>query len=114
MWNSYNAEMFYGGEPLDRVIDSAYYENETVEDLKVCIEGLQGLANQPEGSGVSQDGAISFGELYPVAGTDYYPDMVTNTVNTSANVFDNTKDGKQNHPWNPTDLQESIEHSVGS
>ena len=117
MWNSYNAEMLYGGQPLDSVIDSAYYENRTVEDLKVCIEGMQGLANQPEGSGHAfSAGTVQpvFGEAYPEAGGVVpYPDMVTNVVNTSANVFDNTQGGIQNHPWNPTDFQENIAHSVG-
>ena len=118
MWNTYDPSFFYGGQPLDRVIDSAYYQDETVEDLKVCIEGLQGLANQPEGTG-RLAGDVSQGAAYPEAGGDVnngtgYPDMVTNTVNTSANVFDNTQDAKQNHPWNPTNLQESIEHSVGA
>ena len=119
MWNTYDPSFFYGGQPLDRVIDSAYYQDNTVEDLKVCIEGLQGLANQPEGSGRLAGGNdVILSVAYPEAGGDVnngtgYPDMVTNTVNTSANVFDNTQDGKQNHPWNPTNLQESIEHSVG-
>ena len=117
MWNTYDPSFFYGGQPLDRVIDSAYYQDNTVEDLKVCIEGLQGLANQPEGTG-RLAGNVSDGAAYPEAGGDVnngtgYPDLVTNTVNTSANVFDNTQDAKQNHPWNPTNLQESIEHSVG-
>ena len=118
MWNTYDPSFFYGGQPLDRVIDSAYYQDETVEDLKVCIEGLQGLANQPEGTG-RLAGNVSQGAAYPEAGGDVnngtgYPDMVTNTVNTSANVFDNTQDAKQNHPWNPSNLQENIEHSVGA
>ena len=119
MWNTYDPSFFYSGQPLDRVIDSAYYQDNTVEDLKVCIEGLQGLANQPEGSGRLAGGNdVILSEAYPEAGGDVnngtgYPDMVTNTVNTSANVFDNTQDAKQNHPWNPTNLQESIEHSVG-
>ena len=117
MWNTYDPSFFYSGQPLDRVIDSAYYQDNTVEDLKVCIEGLQGLANQPEGTG-RLAGNVSQGAAYPEAGGDVnngtgYPDMVTNTVNTSANVFENTQDAKQNHPWNPTNLQESIEHSVG-
>ena len=43
MWNTYDPSFFYSGQPLDRVIDSAYYQDNTVEDLKVCIEGLQGL-----------------------------------------------------------------------
>ena len=118
MWNTYDPSFFYSGQPLDRVIDSAYYQDNTVEDLKVCIEGLQGLANQPEGTG-RLAGNVSDGAAYPEAGGDVnngtgYPDMVTNTVNTSANVFENTQNAKQNHPWNPTNLQESIEHSVGA
>ena len=119
MWNTYDPSFFYSGQPLDRVIDSAYYQDETVEDLKVCIEGLQGLANQPEGSGRLAGGNdVILSVAYPEAGGDVnngtgYPDLVTNTVNTSANVFDNTQDAKQNHPWNPTNFQENVEHSVG-
>ena len=115
MWNTYDPSFFYGGQPLDRVIDSAYYQDETVEDLKVCIEGLQGLANQPEGTG-RLAGDVSQGAAYPEAGGDVnngtgYPDMVTNTVNTSANVFDNTQDAKQNHPWAPTPIITSVTHA---
>ena len=115
MWNTYDPSFFYGGQPLDRVIDSAYYQDNTVEDLKVCIEGLQGLANQPEGTG-RLAGPTSQGADYPEAGGDVnngtgYPDMVTNTVNTSANVFDNTKNAKQNHPWNPTPIVSTITHA---
>ena len=115
MWNTYDPSFFYSGQPLDRVIDSAYYQDETVEDLKVCIEGLQGLANQPEGTG-RLAGDVSQGAAYPEAGGDVnngtgYPDMVTNTVNTSANVFDNTQDAKQNHPWAPTPIITSVTHA---
>ena len=115
MWNTYDPSFFYGGQPLNRVIDSAYYQDNTVEDLKVCIEGLQGLANQPEGTG-RLAGPTQQGAAYPEAGGDVnngtgYPDMVTNTVNTSANVFDNTKDAKQNHPWAPTPIITSVTHA---
>ena len=115
MWNTYDPSFFYSGQPLDRVIDSAYYQDETVEDLKVCIEGLQGLANQPEGTG-RLAGNVSQGAAYPEAGGDVnngtgYPDMVTNTVNTSANVFDNTQNAKQNHPWAPTPIITSVTHA---
>ena len=115
MWNTYDPSFFYSGQPLNRVIDSAYYQDETVEDLKVCIEGLQGLANQPEGTG-RLAGDVSQGAAYPEAGGDVnngtgYPDMVTNTVNTSANVFDNTQDAKQNHPWAPTPIITSVTHA---
>ena len=115
MWNTYDPSFFYGGQPLDRVIDSAYYQDNTVEDLKVCIEGLQGLANQPEGTG-RLAGPTQQGAAYPEAGGDVnggtgYPDMVTNTVNTSANVFDNTKNAKQNHPWAPTPIITSVTHA---
>ena len=118
MWNTYDPSFFYGGQPLDRVIDSAYYQDETVEDLKVCIEGLQGLANQPEGTG-RLAGPTSQGADYPEAGGDVnngtgYPDMVTNTVNTSANVFDNTQNAKQNHPWAPTNIITSVTHATAS
>ena len=118
MWNTYDPSFFYGGQPLDRVIDSAYYQDNTVEDLKVCIEGLQGLANQPEGTG-RLAGNVSQGAAYPEAGGDVnngtgYPDMVTNTVNTSANVFDNTQDAKQNHPWAPTNIITSVTHATAS
>ena len=118
MWNTYDPSFFYSGQPLDRVIDSAYYQDNTVEDLKVCIEGLQGLANQPEGTG-RLAGPTSQGADYPEAGGDVnngtgYPDMVTNTVNTSANVFDNTKDAKQNHPWAPTNIITSVTHATAS
>ena len=117
MWNTYDPSFFYSGQPLNRVIDSAYYQDNTVEDLKVCIEGLQGLANQPEGSGRLAGGNdVILSVPYPEAGGDVnngtgYPDMVTNTVNTSANVFDNTQDGKQNHPWAPTDIVTSVTHA---
>ena len=117
MWNTYDPSFFYSGLPLNRVIDSAYYQDETVEDLKVCIEGLQGLANQPEGSGRLAGGNdVILSVPYPEAGGDVnngtgYPDMVTNTVNTSANVFDNTQDGKQNHPWAPTPIITSVTHA---
>ena len=118
MSNTYNADFFYGGQPLDRVIDSFYYQDNTVEDLKVCIEGSQGLANQPESGGFSSNGTDHGGRNGAVlvnAGGDLgFPNIVNNTVDTSANIYDNTKGGKQNHPWNPTDLQESIEHSVGA
>ena len=120
MWNTYDPSFFYSGQPLDRVIDSAYYQDETVEDLKVCIEGLQGLANQPEGSGRLAGGNdVILSVPYPEAGGDVnngtgYPDMVTNTVNTSANVFDNTQDGKQNHPWAPTNIITSVTHATAS
>ena len=118
MSNTYNPDFFYGGQPLDRVIDSFYYQDNTVEDLKVAIEGCQGLANQPESGGFSSNGTDHGGRNGAVlvnAGGDLgFPDIVTNTVDASANIFDNTKGGKQNHPWNPTDLQESIEHSVGA
>ena len=115
MWNTYDPSFFYSGNPLNRVIDSAYYQDNTVEDLKVCIEGLQGLANQPEGTG-RLAGDVSQGAAYPEAGGDVnngtgYPDMVTNTVNTSANVFDNTQDAKQNHPWAPTDIITTVTHA---
>ena len=118
MWNTYDPSFFYSGQPLDRVIDSAYYQDETVEDLKVCIEGLQGLANQPEGTG-RLAGPTSQGADYPEAGGDVnngtgYPDMVTNTVNTSANVFDNTQNAKQNHPWAPTNIITSVTHATAS
>ena len=118
MWNTYDPSFFYSGLPLDRVIDSAYYQDNTVEDLKVCIEGLQGLANQPEGTG-RLAGPTSQGADYPEAGGDVnngtgYPDMVTNTVNTSANVFDNTQDAKQNHPWAPTNIITSVTHATAS
>ena len=120
MWNTYDPSFFYSGQPLDRVIDSAYYQDNTVEDLKVCIEGLQGLANQPEGSGRLAGGNdVILSVAYPEAGGDVnngtgYPDMVTNTVNTSANVFDNTQDGKQNHPWAPTNIITSVTHATAS
>ena len=120
MWNTYDPSFFYSGQPLDRVIDSAYYQDNTVEDLKVCIEGLQGLANQPEGSGRLAGGNdVILSVPYPEAGGDVnngtgYPDMVTNTVNTSANVFDNTQDGKQNHPWAPTNIITSVTHATAS
>ena len=118
MSNTYNADFFFGGQPLDRVIDSFYYQDNTVEDLKVCIEGSQGLANQPESGGFSSNGTDHGGRNGAVlvnAGGDLgFPNIVNNTVDTSANIYDNTKGGKQNHPWNPTDLQESIEHSVGT
>ena len=115
MWNTYDPSFFYGGQPLDRVIDSAYYQDNTVEDLKVCIEGLQGLANQPEGTG-RLAGPTSQGADYPDAGGDVnngtgYPDLTA--TGETFNVFENTQNAKQNHPWNPTNLQESIEHSVG-
>ena len=118
MWNTYDPSFFYSGQPLDRVIDSAYYQDNTVEDLKVCIEGLQGLANQPEGTG-RLAGPTSQGADYPEAGGDVnngtgYPDMVTNTVNTSANVFDNTQNAKQNHPWAPTNIITSVTHATAS
>ena len=118
MWNTYDPSFFYSGQPLDRVIDSAYYQDNTVEDLKVCIEGLQGLANQPEGTG-RLAGPTSQGADYPEAGGDVnngtgYPDLVTNTVNTSANVFDNTQDAKQNHPWAPTNIVTSVTHTTAS
>ena len=118
MWNTYDPSFFYSGQPLDRVIDSAYYQDNTVEDLKVCIEGLQGLANQPEGTG-RLAGPTSQGADYPEAGGDVnngtgYPDLVTNTVNTSANVFDNTQDAKQNHPWAPTNIITSVTHATAS
>ena len=118
MSNTYNPDFFFGGQPLDRVIDSFYYQDNTVEDLKVCIEGSQGLANQPESGGFSSNGTDHGGRNGAVlvnAGGDLgFPNIVNNTVDTSANIYDNTKGGKQNHPWNPTDLQESIEHSVGA
>ena len=118
MSNTYNADFFYGGQPLDRVIDSFYYQDNTIEDLKVCIEGSQGLANQPESGGFSSNGTDHGGRNGAVlvnAGGDLgFPNIVNNTVDTSANIYDNTKGGKQNHPWNETNLQESIEHSVGS
>ena len=118
MSNTYNPDFFYGGQPLDRVIDSFYYQDNTVEDLKVAIEGSQGLANQPESGGFSSNGTDHGGRNGAVlvnAGGDLgFPNIVSNTVDTSANIYDNTKGGKQNHPWNPTDLQESIEHSVGA
>ena len=118
MSNTYNPDFFYGGQPLDRVIDSFYYQDRTVEDLKVAIEGSQGLANQPESGGFSSNGTDHGGRNGAVlvnAGGDLgFPNIVNNTVDTSANIYDNTKGGKQNHPWNPTDLQESIEHSVGA
>ena len=118
MWNTYDPSFFYSGQPLDRVIDSAYYQDNTVEDLKVCIEGLQGLANQPEGTG-RLAGPTSQGADYPEAGGDVnngtgYPDLVTNTVNTSANVFENTQDAKQNHPWAPTNIVTSVTHATAS
>ena len=116
MWNTYDPSFFYGGQPLTRVIDSAYYQDETVEDLKVCIEGLQGLANQPEGTG-RLAGPTEQGAAYPDAGGDVnngtgYPDLTA--AGETFNVFENTQDAKQNHPWNPTNFQESIEHSVGA
>ena len=118
MSNTYNPDFFYGGQPLDRVIDSFYYQDNTVEDLKVAIEGSQGLANQPESGGFSSNGTDHGGRNGAVlvnAGGDLgFPNIVSNTQDLSANIFDNTKGGKQNHPWNPTDLQESIEHSVGA
>ena len=118
MSNTYNPDFFFGGQPLDRVIDSFYYQDNTVEDLKVCIEGSQGLANQPESGGFSSNGTDHGGRNGAVlvnAGGDLgFPNIVNNTVDTSANIYDNTKGGKQNHPWNETNLQESIEHSVGS
>ena len=117
MSNSYNPDFFYGGQPLNRVIDSAYYQDNTVEDLKVAIEGSQGLANQPESGGFSSNGTDHGGYNGAVlvnAGGDLgFPNIVNNTQDTSANIFDNTKGGKQNHPWNPSNLQESIAHSVG-
>ena len=118
MSNTYNPDFFFGGQPLDRVIDSFYYQDNTIEDLKVCIEGSQGLANQPESGGFSSNGTDHGGRNGAVlvnAGGDLgFPNIVNNTVDTSANIYDNTKGGKQNHPWNPTNLQESIEHSVGA
>ena len=118
MSNTYNPDFFFGGQPLDRVIDSFYYENNTVEDLKICIEGCQGLANQPESGGIAQNGTTIHGGrngavLVNAGGVLGFPNIVNNTVDTSANIYDNTKGGKQNHPWNPTNLHKSIAHSVG-
>ena len=84
------------------------------------MKDLQGLANQPEGSGRLAGGNdVILSVAYPEAGGDVnngtgYPDMVTNTVNTSANVFDNTQDGKQNHPWAPTNIITSVTHATAS
>ena len=79
---------------------------------------LKDLANQPESGGFSSNGTDHGGRNGAVlvnAGGDLgFPNIVNNTVDTSANIYDNTKGGKQNHPWNETNLQESIEHSVGS
>ena len=82
------------------------------------MKDLQGLANQPEGTG-RLAGPTSQGADYPEAGGDVnngtgYPDLVTNTVNTSANVFDNTQDAKQNHPWAPTNIVTSVTHATAS
>ena len=115
MSNTYNPDFFFGGQPLDRVIDSFYYQDNTVEDLKVCIEGSQGLANQPESGGFSSNGTDHGGRNGAVlvnAGGDLgFPNIVNNTVDTSANIYDNTKGGKQNHPWNPTPIISTITHN---
>ena len=118
MSNTYNPDFFYGGEALDRVIDSFYYQDRTVEDLKVAIEGSQGLANQPESGGFSSNGTDHGGRNGAVlvnAGGDLgFPDIVTNTVDASANIYANTKGGKQNHPWAGTDIITSVAHANAS
>ena len=118
MSNTYNPDFFYGGEALDRVIDSFYYQDRTVEDLKVAIEGCQGLANQPESGGFSSNGTDHGGRNGAVlvnAGGDLgFPNIVNNTVDTSANIYDNTKGGKQNHPWAGTDIITSVAHANAS
>ena len=119
MSNTYNPDFFYGGQPLDRVIDSFYYQDNSVEDLKVCIEGCQGLANQPESGGIAQNGTTIHGGrngavLVNAGGVLGFPNIVNNTVDTSANIYDNTQGGKQNHPWAPTNIITSVTHSTAS
>ena len=115
MSNTYNPDFFYAGQPLNRVLDSFYYQDKSVEDLKVCIEGCQGLANQPESGGFSSNGTDHGGRNGAVlvnAGGDLgFPNIVNNTVDTSANIYDNTKGGKQNHPWAPTPIITSVTHA---